>query len=54
MLGNVPFVKVQGRGWASPTGKLTCRRIEASVSNCSIDFKSIIAKQKLVLNKPGV
>lgn len=51
--GNVPFVKVQGRGWASPAGKLTCRRIEASVSDCKLDFRSVITRQKLVLNKPG-
>ena len=51
--GSVPYVKVLGRGWASPTGKLTCRRIEASVKDCKLDFKSVLTRQKLVLNKPG-
>lgn len=43
---------VKGRGWKSPLG-LTCRAIEATVNECSLDMGRVISNQKLVLTTPA-
>jgi len=53
LTGRVPYVKVVGRKWASPTGRLTCQKIEATVSDCSLDFASVVSRRKLVLTDPA-
>lgn len=53
LAGRVSYVKVVGRKWASPTGRLTCQKIEASVSDCSLDFPSVVSRRKLVLTNPA-
>lgn len=50
--GRVGPVTVKGRGWKSPLG-LTCRAIEATVNECSLDMGRVISNQKLVLTTPG-
>ena len=50
--GQVGPVTVKGRGWQSRLG-LTCRAIEATVDNCSLDLSRILSSRKLVLTTPG-
>mmetsp|Transcript_8955 Transcript_8955/g.21838 ORF Transcript_8955/g.21838 Transcript_8955/m.21838 type:complete len:314 (+) Transcript_8955:245-1186(+) len=52
LFGRVGPVTVKGRGWQSPLG-LTCRAIEATVSECSLDMGRVISNQKLVLTTPA-
>ena len=49
--GKVGPVTVNGRGWESPLG-LTCRAIEATVQECSLDVRKIIKLRKLKLTVP--
>jgi hypothetical protein len=53
LFGRVGPVTVKGRSWKSPLG-LTCRAIEATVTECQLDMGKVISKQKLVLNTPGM
>jgi len=50
--GRVGPVTVKGRGWKSPLG-LTCRAIEATVNECSLDMGRLVSNQKLVLTTPA-
>eukprot|EP00536_Pseudo-nitzschia_multiseries_P013900 jgi/Psemu1/213138/e_gw1.629.63.1 len=52
LFGRVGPVTVKGRGWQSPLG-LTCRAIEATVGECSLDMGRVISNQKLVLTTPA-
>jgi len=52
MQGKVGPVTVRGKGWESPLG-LTCRVIEASVDECSLDVAKIVQNRKLNLIVPG-
>ena len=46
-------ITVRGRGWSSPL-ELTCRAIEAKVSECQLDMNSVIQKRKLILTTPAI
>uniref|UniRef100_A0A7S0GM09 Uncharacterized protein n=1 Tax=Proboscia inermis TaxID=420281 RepID=A0A7S0GM09_9STRA len=50
--GKVGPVTVKGKGWKSPLG-LTCRAIEATVNECSLDFVEVLQKRKLRLTVPA-
>jgi len=52
LFGKVGPVTVKGRGWRSPLG-LTCRAIEATVNECTLDMGRVISNQKLVLTTPA-
>lgn len=52
MKGKIGPVIVKGKGWMSRMG-LTCRSIEATVDQCSLDMNTILQKQKLILNEPA-
>ena len=46
-------ITVRGRGWSSPLG-LTCRAIDANVSECQLDMNAVVQRRKLILNTPAV
>lgn len=46
-------VTVKGRDWCSPLG-LTCRVIEANVSECRLDMNAVFQRQKLILTTPAL
>lgn len=50
--GKIGPVTVSGKGWRSPLG-LTCRLIEATVSECSLDFQKVVQNRKLHLITPS-
>ncbi|VEU37720.1 unnamed protein product [Pseudo-nitzschia multistriata] len=52
LFGRVGPVTVRGRGWQSPLG-LTCRAIEATVNECTLDMGRVVTNQKLVLTTPA-
>jgi Protein of unknown function (DUF2993). len=53
LASSVGPVTVKGRAWSSPLG-LTCRAIEASVSECKLDMNAVVQRQKLILTTPAV
>lgn len=52
LFGKVGPVTVKGRGWQSPLG-LTCRAIEATVQECSLDVAKVVQMRKLNLVVPA-
>eukprot|EP00586_Coscinodiscus_wailesii_P011541 CAMPEP_0172509622 /NCGR_PEP_ID=MMETSP1066-20121228/221738_1 /TAXON_ID=671091 /ORGANISM="Coscinodiscus wailesii, Strain CCMP2513" /LENGTH=284 /DNA_ID=CAMNT_0013288201 /DNA_START=145 /DNA_END=999 /DNA_ORIENTATION=- len=50
--GRLEKATVTGKGWSSPLG-LTCRAIEATVTNCELDMGKVLSKRKLHLVIPA-
>jgi len=50
--GRVGPVTVTGKAWQSGLG-LTCRALQATVTECCLDVASIVQRQKLLLTRPA-
>lgn len=51
--GRVGPVTIKGRGWRSGRN-LSCRVLEATVSECELDIPKLLSHRKLLLTKPAL